>query len=123
MTAVDIVTKQAWVKLVPSFASKHAAIFLKEVLQTAYYPVHTLQTDNGSEFELYFEQAVKEAKLLHLWNYPKHPKTTGFVERFNWTVEDEFIFSYEDRLLYPEEFNQELASWLVKYPIHEDIIL
>lgn len=115
LTAVDIVIKQAWVRLVPSLKSKHAAIFLKEILQTAYYPVHTLQTDNGSEFELYFEQAVKEASLLHLWNYPKHPKTTGYVERFNWTVEDEFLFSYEDKLLYPEEFSQELTNWLIWY--------
>ena len=115
LTAVDIVTKQAWVKLVPSLKSKHAAIFLEEILKTAYFPPHTLQTDNGSEFELYFEATVRQADLLHLWNYPKHPKTTGFVERFNWTVQDEFLFSYEDKLLYPEEFLKELDIWLLWY--------
>ena len=115
LTAVDIVIKQAWVKLVPSLASIHAAVFLKEILATAYFTVHTLQTDNGSEFGLYFEQAVQEANLVHLWNYPKHPKTTGYVERFNWTVQDEFLFSYEDKLLYPEEFTEELTNWLIWY--------
>lgn len=115
LTAVDIVTKQAWVKLVKSLKSKHAAYFLGEILKGAYFSVHTLQTDNGSEFELYFEQAVQEANLVHLWNYPKHPKTTGFVERFNWTVQDEFLFSYEDRLLYPDDFTKELTTWLIWY--------
>lgn len=115
LTAVDIVSKQAWVKLVPSFKSKHAALFLKEIINTCWYPVHTIQTDNGSEFELFFEQAVQEAQLIHLWNYPKHPKTTGFVERFNWTVQDEFLFSSEDFLLYPEDFNTKLTEWSLWY--------
>lgn len=115
LTAVDIVSKQAWVKLVPSFSSNHAATFLKHILQTSYYPIHTIQTDNGSEFELFFEQVVKEAELLHLWNYPKHPKTTGYVERFNWTVQDEFLFSYEDFLLYPQDFTTKLAEWITWY--------
>lgn len=115
LTAVDIVSKQAWVRLVPSLSSKHASLFLKEVIKTSWHPIHTIQTDNGSEFELFFEQAVKEAGLTHLWNYPRHPKTTGFVERFNWTVQDEFLFSFEDFLLYPKDFNTKLEEWIRWY--------
>lgn len=115
LTAVDIVSKQAWVKLVPSFKSKHAANFLEEIRQTSWYAIHTIQTDNGSEFELLFDQAIKEAKLTHLWSYPKHPKTNGYVERFNWTIQDEFLFETEDYLLYPGEFKQKLTDWLLWY--------
>jgi len=115
LTAVDIVSKQAWVKLVPSLKSNHSKEFLREIITTCWYKVHTIHTDNGSEFKAYFDEATKEAKLTHLWNYPKHPKTTGFVERFNWTVEDEFIFDAEDYLLYPEEFKQKLTTWLIWY--------
>jgi len=115
LTAVDIVSKQAWLKLVPSLKSKQAAKFLKEIISTAWYNIHTIQTDNGSEFELFFEEAVKEANLTHLWNYPKHPKTTGYVERFNWTIQDEFLFNTEDYLLYPEEFQEKLTTWLNWY--------
>lgn len=115
LTAVDIVTKQAWVKLVPTPASIYTASFLKEVVSYSHYKIHTIQTDNGSEFAKYFEKAVKEAGLLHLFSYPRHPKTNGFVERFNWTVQDEFLFSYEDLLLYPEDFQKELTLWLSWY--------
>lgn len=115
LTAVDIVSKQAWVRLVPALSSKHASLLLKEIINTSWYPLHTIQTDNGSEFELFFEQAVQEAGLIHLWNYPHHPKTTGYVERLNWTVQDEFLFSYEDFLLYPEDFNSKLTEWLTWY--------
>lgn len=115
LTAVDIVTKQAWVKVVTSFKSKYAAQFLSEIIQTAWYTVHTIQTDNGSEFELFFAKAVEEAHLKHLFSYPKHPKTNGYVERFNWTIQDEFLFDTEDFLLYPEEFKEKLTQWLVWY--------
>jgi len=61
------------------------------------------------------EKAAQEAKLTHLFSYPKHPKTQGFVERFNWTVQDEFLFSFEDLLLHPEDFHEELVKWMVYY--------
>lgn len=115
LTAVDIVTKQAWVKVVTSFKSKHAATFLEEILKTAWYTVHTIHTDNGSEFLEYFDEAVKRMRIKHLFSYPKHPKTNGFVERFNWTIQDEFIFDSEDFLLYPGEFQLKLTNWLVWY--------
>lgn len=115
LTAVDIVTKQAWLKLVPRLNSTFGGEFLKEIIQASWYKIHTTQTDNGSEFERYFEKVSKENNLIHLWNYPKHPKTTGFVERFNWTIQDEFLFDTEDYLLYPEEFNQKLNTWINWY--------
>lgn len=115
LTAVEIVSKQAWVNLVPALNSLYARGFLKEILSSSYYKVHTIQTDNGSEFKKYFEKAAKEAGIIHLFTYPKHPKTNGFVERLNWTVQDEFLFNKEDLLLYPEEFKRELQSWLEYY--------
>lgn len=115
LTAVEIVSKQAWVKLVPTLSSKQATLFLKEILPSSFYLIHTTQTDNGSEFKKYFEEALKELKLLHLWSYPRSPKTNGYVERFNWTIQDEFLFSFEDYLLYPDEFREKLIDWLVWY--------
>lgn len=95
--------------------SNHAQDLLEEILQTCWYNVHTIHTDHGSEFKAFFDEVVQEAKLTHLWNYPKHPKTTGYVERFNWTVEDEFIFNTEDILLSPEEFKTKMHQWLLWY--------
>lgn len=115
LTAVDIVSKQAWVELVPSTNSRHTTNFLKTILQTAWYKIHIIQTDNGSEFKLFFEEAAKQAGLTHLFSYPRHPKTNGFVERFNWTIQDEFIFDSEDFLLFPNDFKIKLNIWLVWY--------
>lgn len=115
LTAVDIVTKQAWVKLVPSLKAKYAAELLEQVVKESYYTVHTVHTDNGSEFLEYFDQTIQEHRLTHLFNYPRSPKTTGYVERFNWTIQDEFIFDTEDYLIYPDEFKVKLTEWLSWY--------
>lgn len=115
LTAVDIVTKQAWLKLVTSFTSKQAYLFLEGILTTAYAPIHTVQTDNGSEFKSLFDKAVSTMSLTRILSYPRHPKTNGFVERFNWTIQDEFLHQYEDLLLHPPTFQHKLHEWLVYY--------
>ncbi len=115
LTAVDIVSKQAWVKMVPTINSKQSAQFLEMIQKEAYYPVHTIQTDNGSEIHAFFEEAITEYALTHVFSYPRHPKTNGFVERFNWTIQDEFLFEAEDYLLYPDEFEEKLKGWLIWY--------
>lgn len=115
LTAVEIVTRQAFVDLVPNLSSKQAALFLRRIIRQSRVKIHTIQTDNGSEFQKLFEQAIAALNLTHLFSYPKHPKTNGFVERFNWTVQDEFLLPSEDLLLHEEEFRQKLTSWVLYY--------
>lgn len=115
LTAIEIVTRQAFVELVPQLSSKQAALFLRRIIPQCRINIHTIQTDNGSEFEKYFKEALREYSITHFYSYPKHPKTNGFVERFNWTVQDEFLFTYEDLLFYEEEFKKKLEEWLVFY--------
>ena len=37
-------------------------VFLLEILNTINYPIHTIQTDNGSEFKGYFDKAIEDLK-------------------------------------------------------------
>ena len=115
LTAVELVTRQAWVKRVPSFSSKQARLFLTKITNEVDYQIHTIQTDNGSEFAGVFDQAIKTT-ITHLWSYPKQPKTQGYVERFNWTLQDEFLNYEIDRLTHdPAGFDRRLMSWLSWY--------
>ena len=115
LTAIEIVTRQAWVKCIPRLNSTYTAEFLTHVLATSYLKPHTIQTDNGSEFKRYFEEAARKRNLLHLFSYPKHPKTNGYVERFNWTVKDEFLHNAEDLILIPSKFEEALKEWVIYY--------
>lgn len=117
LSGIELKSRQSWAKRVGSISSQNARDFLGEVLSEVEYPIHTIQTDNGSEFKGYFDKAIEGLKhTKHVWSYPKSPKTNGYVERFNWTVQDEFI-DYEidvasDNLAM---FDKKLEDWLVYY--------
>lgn len=117
LSAIELKSRQSWVKRVASLSSSHARIFLEEILHSVDYQIHTIQTDNGSEFKGYFDQAIAAmTQVKHVWSYPKSPKTNGYVERFNWTVQDEFINYEIDVTNYNlEEFDQKLEDWVIYY--------
>ena len=114
LTAVEVVSRQAWAMLVPTFSSKWAKLFLEAVVNQASYPIHTIQTDNGSEFLKLFDEATLQMGLTHLFSYPHCPKVQGFVERFNRTIQEEFVAYHLDTLL-TGEFETLLTEWLVYY--------
>jgi len=117
ISCIELKSRQAWAKRVKSLSSKQAKLFLEEILKEINYPIHTIQTDNGSEFKGKFDQAINQLKdTVHLFSYPRRPKTNGYVERFNWTIQDEFI-NYEIDLAenYPHEFDLKLEEWLEFY--------
>ncbi len=115
--AIELKSRQAWARRVKSLSSQQAQLFLQTILDQVNYPIHTIQTDNGSEFKGKFDQAIQQLQATaHLFSYPRSPKTNGYVERFNWTIQDEFInYEIDTAENYPEVFNQKLDQWLTYY--------
>jgi len=116
LSALEVKTRTAWVKRVPTLSSLQAKIFLQESMAGVNYNFHTIHTDNGSEFKATFDTAVSELKLLHLWSPPKTPKVHSHVERFNKTVQEEFINYHLDTAnMYPDHFTKLLEEWMNWY--------
>lgn len=117
LSCIELKSRQSWAKRVKSLSSKNAKEFLEEILNEVEYPIHTIQTDNGSEFKGLFDKAIEELKNInHVWSYPKSPKTNGYVERFNWTIQDEFINYEIDTAIYDiNRFDEKLSDWLIYY--------
>ena len=72
-------------------------------------------TDNGSEFKKHFSEKLKELHLTHYHTYPKTPKMNAHVERFNRTLQEEFVDYHANLLLHPDEFNRTLVDYLIFY--------
>ncbi|MCA9344001.1 integrase core domain-containing protein, partial [Candidatus Saccharibacteria bacterium] len=69
-----------------------------------------------SEFYKHFIRACDERNIEQLWNYPKRPKNNGMVERFNRSIQEEFIDWNLDNLAYDlEDFNNSLMDWCIWY--------
>lgn len=117
LSCIELKSRQSWAKRVGSLSSKNAKEFLEEILNSVDYQIHTIQTDNGSEFKGLFDKAIEEIEQIqHVWSYPKSPKTNGYVERFNWTIQDEFINYEIDTASYDLKlFDAKLQDWMMYY--------
>lgn len=116
LCAVELVSRQAFVKRVSCLSSTQARIFLEEILSRVTYRIHTIQTDNGSEFAGYFQKALEELKLIHLWSPPRSPRVNGYVERFNGVIQEEFIdYHIDTGVMDKPAFDQLLSDWLTYY--------
>ncbi|MCM8778862.1 MAG: integrase core domain-containing protein [Candidatus Omnitrophica bacterium] len=95
-------------------SSKVARDFLYRLQYLIDQPIENIQTDNGSEFAHYFEEATKELKIERYFSRVKTPKDNPEAERFNETLEYEWL--YDGNLdLDCERFNRNLTEWLIEY--------
>jgi transposase InsO family protein len=99
-----------------SHASAAAAQFFRLIATAFPYAIEAVLTDNGSEFKRDFTTELERHTLIHWHTYPKTPKMNAHCERFNRTVQDEFVDYYEN-LLFTDllQFNLKLLAWLDWY--------
>ena len=97
-------------------SSQQAAIALDALCQLLPKPPRFILSDNGSEFMGRFQQRLDDHGMTHWWTYPRSPKMNAHAERFNRTVQEQFVDYHED-LLFTDlaAFNRKLADWLVDY--------
>ena len=101
----------------PGHGSAYAADFLKRIHYLLDGKIENIQTDNGSEFAKYFERAVEQLGFGRYYSRVKTPKDNPFDERFNRTLQDEFI-ALGHLTSDCGIFNKELTEWLVEYNFH-----
>ena len=81
------------------------------------YPgkIKSWQSDNGAEHLGEFEEHLKKEEIPHYFSYPNCPKINAYVERYNRTVQEEFIDHHEDIIHDKPLFHQKLADYLIFY--------
>ena len=114
LTAIDHATKLGYARMYRNKSSKAAADFLYRLRYLVGQPIENLQTDNGSEFVREFEKATTKLEIQRYFSRVRTPKDNPEIERFNQTLEYEWL--YDSNLsLDPEELNPILTEWLVEY--------
>jgi transposase len=98
--AIERITRFAYVQIVTQRDGLTIAACLERFLAAFAHPVHTILTDNGSEFtdrfggvrwhknlrpsgRHPFDQVCRTHAIEHRLTRPFHPQTNGMVERFN----------------------------------------
>jgi transposase InsO family protein len=115
ITFEDIHTRYAFAWATTSHASMAAKEFFDYCRKVFPFPFTFVLTDNGSEFKKHFSEELKRLHLTHYHTYPKTPKMNAHVERFNRTIQEEFVNYHTGDLLTPIVFNRKLIDWLIWY--------
>lgn len=115
MSVIDIFTKFAHVVYVDSISSANAKGVFKEFQEVNPTIIHTVQTDNGSEFLKSFHNYLEEEKIKHQFIYPKMPKINAYIERFNRTIQEEFILRNDEIYYDIPAMNRKLTQYLFWY--------
>jgi transposase InsO family protein len=116
LTAIDIYTRVGFSLGTKSHGSNTMAHFLYLIKTLFPYPIHKVLSDNGSEFKKYFTQEVNKTSITHFHTYPRTPKMNGHCERFNRTLQEEFV-DYHINLLFDDitDFNRQFKEYLQFY--------
>jgi len=115
ITAVDIYSRYSFARCYTKHDSASAKDFVQRLERIIPFKIKTIQTDNGSEFHKYFRDYLKEQNIVHYWNYPGKPYRQGYIEKYNRTIQEEFIDQNEILLDDVNIFNQKLEEWLIWY--------
>lgn len=115
ITAVDVYSRYSFAYCYKNPNSSNAKDFMKKLQKFFPYQIKTIQTDNGSEFHKYFKDYLKEQSIIQYWNYPGRPYRQGHIEKYNRTIQEEFIDQNSILLEDINKFNQGLTNWLSWY--------
>jgi len=138
--AIDRTAKFAFAQLHDRASRRIAADFLRALIAAVPYTIHTVLTDNGTQFtelaafrrgavseqtedkpdapgRIYrihaFDYACQQNNIEHRLTKPNHPWTNGQVERMNRTLKEATVraFHYENK----EQLQVHLAAFLNAY--------
>lgn len=115
ITFEDIHTRFSFAWATASHASLAAQEFFEYCRMVFPYPFTFVLTDNGSEFMKHFDEHLRRLHLTHYHTYPRTPKMNAHCERFNRTLQEEFVDYHAGTLINPTAFNREMIPWLVWY--------
>ena len=117
ITFKDIYTRFGFAWATQSHASLAAQAFFDLCCRAFPYSFNFLYvlTDNGS-FKKHFTEELRRLHLIHYHTYPKTPQMNAHVERFNKTIQEDFVnFRYELLRNDIDEFNRQMMDWLIFY--------
>jgi len=102
--AIDRTSKFAFAKLFVQITRSTAVEFLRQLIATVPYKIHTILTDNGIQFAnrktdryaftLLFDRICMAHDIQHRLTKPKHPWTNGQVERMIRTLKEATVYRY-----------------------------
>jgi len=97
-SAIDCKSRFSFIYAYTTISSASGRDFLRRVREYFPFPIHAVNTDNGSEYLLHFHKEIEAWGIPHYFTNPHCPKQNGRVERLHQTAEYEY-FNYQETLV------------------------
>jgi transposase InsO family protein len=118
-TAIDDCTRIRVLKIYERCNQKNSIQFVDYVLTKLPFSVHSIQTDNGTEFGPQFHWHLLDKGIGHRYIKPRSPRLNGKVERSHRIDEEEFYRMLEGVVIDNSRlFNEKLQDWENFYNFH-----
>lgn len=114
-SAISISSKFAFSYHYTHLNSRNTVDFFKKLTIVSPFPISTIQTDNGLEFLGKFEEYLTKRNIPHVFIYPRCCKVNGVVERYQRSMQEEFLDNNLEFVYNPKEFNDKLMDYLLFY--------
>ncbi len=114
VTAIDNYSKIAYARMYNSHSSISTTDFITRLNYLLKDAIENIQTDNGSEFQKYFDRTCQKLNLNRYYSRVRQPKDNPVCERFNRTLNEEFI-QLGNATSNIGVFNTQLTEWLIEY--------
>lgn len=122
--AVDRTSKLVFARIYRRATKLAAAGFLKALVRTVPYKIHTVLTDNGIQFAQFerskglalphiFGRVCQENGIEHRLTKPYHPWTNGQAERMVRTIKEATVKSFHYASI--NELRRHVRDWLAAY--------
>lgn len=108
-TAIDDSTRIRAIKIYSRHTQENAIDFINYVIAKFPFRIHTIQTDNGHEFQAKFHWHIEDLGMRHVYIRPGTPRLNGKVERSHGCDEREFyqLLSYTNDV----DLNEKVKAW------------
>jgi len=114
-TGLEHTARLGYARVYLNQSSRSAADFLHRLDYLSDGDIQVIHSDNGSEFGGEFTRACQGLNITQVYSRVRQPKDNAVLERFNWTVQDEWLAMSETGLDDIEAANQALTDWLIEY--------
>jgi len=113
VTAVDLFSRFSFALTYRSLSSRMALDFYRRLERVSPFRIQAIKTDNGLEFLGEFDNHLARQGVTHYFSYPRTPQSNSYIERFNRTLQEEFVESNLEYLEDTTTFNDRLIDYLI----------
>jgi transposase InsO family protein len=114
-TALEDTSRLAFARVYTSNTSTQAVDFLSRLTYLSRGNIAVIHSDNGGEFAKSFIPACKQLNIKQIYSRNRTPKDNPQLERFNRTLQEEWLAYSEVGLDEIVPANHDLTEWLVEY--------